>query len=212
THSSEVRPMNRRHFLATSAAAATLAAAQPVSAQASGRLKVLIPNTPPEQLADLKAAASGVELVSCRNEQEALQNVEWDHGSYGFITRALVRAGKDLRWVQQPSAGVEQLMEIPELVDGNIVLTNMQRVFGPPIADQALGYLLAFTRSLAHFVQVQPNQEWRTRQPGIVLYELLGKTPLVVGPGGVWNGVARRGATVGVRGFPTGPQDLEKPV
>src|SRR5262249_33650767 len=112
-------PMNRRSFLATSAAAATLAASQTVSAQGqasgSGRARVLIPNTPADQLAELKAAAPAAELVVCQNEEEALKNVEGAHASYGFITARMIRAGKDLRWVQQPSAGVEQLMEIPEL-------------------------------------------------------------------------------------------------
>ena len=42
-------------------------------------------------------------------------------------------------------------MEIPELVESDIVLTNMQRVYAPEIADQAIGYLLAFTRSLDAF-------------------------------------------------------------
>jgi phosphoglycerate dehydrogenase-like enzyme len=204
--------MNRRNFLATSAAAATLAATQTVSAQAPGRLKVLIPNTPPDQLAELKAAAPAAELVVCHNEQEALKHVEGAHASYGFISARLIRAGKDLRWVQQPSAGVEQLMEIPELVTSPIILTNMQRVFGPPIADQAIGYLLAFTRSLAHFVQVQPSQEWRSRQPGVVLDELLDKTLLVIGLGGIGSEIARRGAAFGMHVLATDPKVWEKPL
>jgi phosphoglycerate dehydrogenase-like enzyme len=204
--------MNRRHFLATSAAAATLAAAQTGPAQTTGRLKVLIPATPPEELADLKAAAPGAELVACRDEKEAVANAEGAQASYGFISRSLIRAGKDLRWVQQPSAGVEQLMEIPELVESNIIVTNMQRVFGPPIADQALGYLLSFTRSLAHFVRVQPSQEWRTRQPGVVLDELMGKTMLIIGLGGIGSAIAGRAAGFGMRVLATDPKVLEKPL
>jgi phosphoglycerate dehydrogenase-like enzyme len=204
--------MNRRHFLATSAAAAALAAAETAPAQAGGRLRVLIPATPAEQLAELKAAAAGVELVVCKNEAEAVQNVAGAHASYGFLTPALFRSGKDLRWVQQQSAGVEQLMEIPELVNSPIVLTNMQRVYGPPIADQALGYLLAFTRSLAHFVQVQPNQEWRSRQPGVVLDELRGKTLVVIGLGGIGSEIALRAAAFGMRVLATDPKVLERPL
>src|SRR5262245_58833347 len=105
--------MNRRYFLAASAAATTLAASQSASAKAPSRLKVLIPNTAPAQLAELEAAGAGIELVQCRNETEAIDNVEGAHASYGFISRSLIAKGRDLRWVQQPSAGVEQLMEIP---------------------------------------------------------------------------------------------------
>ena len=92
----------------------------------------------------------------CRSEAEAIGQAAGAVASYGFISRDVIRAGKSLRWVQQPSAGVEGLMEIPELIEGDIVLTNMQRVYAPEIADQALGYLLAFTRSLAHFIRPSP--------------------------------------------------------
>ena len=43
-------------------------------------------------------------------------------------------------------------MEIPALAKSDSILTNMQRAYAREIADQAIGYLLAFTRSLVHFV------------------------------------------------------------
>ena len=99
-----------------------------------------------------------MELVQCKSEEEAIAQVADAQASYGFLSSAVIRAGKSLRWVQQPSAGVEHLVEMPELVDSDIILTNMQRAYGPEIADQALGYLLAFTRSLAHFVRTQSSK------------------------------------------------------
>jgi phosphoglycerate dehydrogenase-like enzyme len=204
--------MNRRHFFTTSAAATVLAASQTGFAMAPGRVKVLIPSTPPEQLAELAEAGRGIELVQCSNEKEALEKAEGAHASYGFISRALVTRGKDLRWVQHVSAGVEELMEIPELVQSPIVLTNMQRVLGPPIADQALGYLLSFTRSLAHFVRTQPSQEWRSRQPGLVLDELGDKTILIIGLGGIGSEIARRANAFGMRVLATDPKVWDKPL
>src|SRR5262249_1752577 len=192
--------MNRRRFLAASTAAATLASATTVSARQSpsGRLKVIVPPTDPAGLADLKAAAPGVDLVECRSQAEAIEQAAGGAAaSYSFITQELIRAGKSLRWVQEPSAGVEGLMEIPELVDGDIVLTNMQRAYAPEIADQTIAYLLAFTRSLTHFIRVQPSQTWRSREPGVVLDELLGKTLLVIGLGGIGSEIARRAHAFG---------------
>jgi phosphoglycerate dehydrogenase-like enzyme len=116
-----------------------------------------------------------------------------------------------LRWVQQPSAGVEHLLEIPELIERDIILTNMQRAYGPEIADQAIAYLLAFTRSLAHFIRVQPQQEWRARGPEIVLDELLGKSLLVIGLGGIGSEIARRAAAFGMRVLATDPKVWERP-
>jgi len=208
--------MNRRNFLAASATAATLttvtAAATATTRSAKG-LKVIIPATPPAELAELESAAPGVELVQCRSEDEASDHAAAGAAAcYGFISQRVLRAGKSLKWVQQPSAGVEHLIEIPELVESDIVLTNMQRAYGPEIADQALAYLLAFTRSLTHFVRSQPSQEWGSRQSAVVFDELMGKTILVIGLGGIGCEIARRAAAFGMRVLATDPKVWERPL
>src|SRR5947209_6246066 len=63
----------------------------------------------------------------------------------GFCTPEIVKAGKNLRWIQSRHAGVEKELS-PELAHGNVVLTNTERVQGPEIADQAFTLLLALTR------------------------------------------------------------------
>jgi phosphoglycerate dehydrogenase-like enzyme len=103
-------------------------------------------------------------------------------------------------------------MEVPELVEGDIALTIMQRVLAPEIADQAIGYLLAFTRSLAHFIRAQPGQVWRSREPGLVLDELMGETLLVIGLGGISSEIARRAHAFGMRVLATDPKVLERPL
>jgi phosphoglycerate dehydrogenase-like enzyme len=204
--------MNRRTFITASTALATLAPATVTQAQTTKRLKVIIPTTNPEQLSELQAAAPGAELVQCQNEEDVLERVVDADALYGFITPRVIRAGKSLRWVQQPSAGVEHLMKIPELVQSQMILTNMQRAYAPEIADQAIGYLLAFTRSLTHFIRTQPNQEWRSSGPGVVLDELSGKTLLVIGLGGIGSEISRRAAAFGMRVVATDPKVLERPL
>jgi phosphoglycerate dehydrogenase-like enzyme len=204
--------MNRRHFLAASTSAAALTSAAPALARHTGRLKVIIPPMDPPGLADLKAAAPDLELIECRSEAEAVAQAPGAAACYGFITPAVIRAGKSIKWVQQGSAGVEGLLEIPELVESDIVLSNMQRAYGPEIADQAIGYLLAFTRSLTHFIRAQSGQEWRARGPGVVLDELMGKTMLVIGLGGIGSEIARRAYGFGMRVIATDPKVWERPL
>jgi len=165
----------------------------------------------PEELADLKSAAPSVQLVECKSEEEAIRHVVDAHASYGFLSQSVIRAGKSLTWVQQPSAGVEHLVEMPELLKSDIILTNMQRAYGPEIADQAMGYLLAFTRSLTHFVRTQTKEEWQSRGPGIVLDELAGKSLLVIALGGIGSEIARRAAAFGMRVIATDPKVLDRP-
>jgi phosphoglycerate dehydrogenase-like enzyme len=204
--------MNRRHFLGASTAAPFLASATSAPARPAGRLKVIVPAMEPEALADLKAAASGLNLVECRSQAEAIAQVPEAAACYGFLNRELIRAGTSLKWVQQTSAGVEHLMEISELVEGDIVLTNMQRAYAPEIADQAIGYLLAFTRGLDHFILTQSSHQWRSREQGVVLDELLGKTLLVIGLGGIGTEIARRAYGFGMRVIATDPKVLERPL
>jgi phosphoglycerate dehydrogenase-like enzyme len=203
--------MNRRNFLGASAAAAALCVATTARAGPAKGMTVITPVLPPDQVRDLESAAPRVELVQCRNEDEAIAQVADASASYGFISQRIIRAGKSLRWVQQPSAGVEHLIEIPELVESDIVLTNMQRAYGPEIADQAIAYLLAFTRSLTHFVRSQPSQDWNGRAPGVVFDELLDKTLLVIGLGGIGSEIARRAAAFGMRVLATDPKVWERP-
>jgi phosphoglycerate dehydrogenase-like enzyme len=103
-------------------------------------------------------------------------------------------------------------VNIPELRDSEITLTNMQGIYAPEIADQALGYLLSFTRSLGHFVRAQPNEEWGgSRKPELVLDELQDKTLVVIALGGIGTQIARRAHAFGMRVLATDPKVTKKP-
>jgi phosphoglycerate dehydrogenase-like enzyme len=202
--------MNRRTFLSGTAAATAIAAVGAAPPDGQKHFKVLIPSMSPEEHAQLRTVSPDVELVVCRDGREAVANVKDADASFGFITADLIRAGKKLKWVQQSSAGVEHIVNIPELVNSDIILTNMQRIYGPEIADQAIGYLLAFSRSLAHFVRVQPQEEWNRRQ-NVVLDELQGKTMQIIGLGGIGSEIAQRAFAFGMRVVATDAKVLQKP-
>jgi phosphoglycerate dehydrogenase-like enzyme len=174
------------------------------------RPRVLIPPVSPEQLSDLSTAAPGVELVVCRDISEALREAPSAAASYGYITAEILNAGKKLQWVQQVSAGVEGLLSIPALVERPIILTNNQRSYAPEIADQAIGYLLCFTRALRHFITVQDRQKWQ-KPPEHALDELDGKTMLIIALGGIGSQIARRAFGFGMTVLATDPKVIEKP-
>jgi phosphoglycerate dehydrogenase-like enzyme len=203
--------MNRREFLAgTATLAGATAGGEAARSAPAGRLRVLVPELSTEQLEALKAVASEVELIVCKNGEEALGHAAEADASFGYITREIIRAGTKLRWVQQVSAGVEGLLTIPELLERPITLTNMQRAYGPEIADQAIGYLLCFTRGLGHFIQTKSREEW-SRPPELVLDELEGKTMLVIGLGGIGSHIARRASGFGMLVVATDPKVIERP-
>jgi phosphoglycerate dehydrogenase-like enzyme len=200
--------MNRRSFLASTSGAATLATSLSASTFPQGRKKVLIPQWEPERIEDLKRAVPEIELVVAKNSLEQIGDVD---AAFGFIDATHLRAGKKLRWVQQGSAGVEGVVGIPELMARDLVLTNMQRTFAPEIADQAIAYLLAFTRGLRHFIRKPPEHAWQHPQE-IVFEELQEKTLLVIALGGIGSEIARRAFGFGMRVLATDPKVIERPL
>jgi phosphoglycerate dehydrogenase-like enzyme len=149
--------------------------------------------------------------IGISRSQSSLEQIRDADAAFGFIDAQHIRAGNKLRWVQQSSAGVEGVVNIPELVERDIILTNMQRTFAPEIADQAIAYLLAFTRSLMYFIRKPPEAAWR-HPPEIVFEELQGKTMLLIALGGIGSEIARRAFGFGMRVLATDPKVIEKPL
>src|SRR5262249_6601134 len=129
------------------------AAAIPADEVKGMTLKFLSGALSPEDAAAMKQVAPNVEIVTAKTKEEALALAPEVDGCAGsFVTPEFLRAARRLRWVQQFSAGVEQIVFLPELRDNDrIVLTNMRTMFGPPIADHVLGMLISLTRSLPHY-------------------------------------------------------------
>lgn len=120
-----------------------------------------------------------------------------------------VRAGKNLKWVQTMSAGVEKVLHASggtDLRDSNIILTNNQIVQGPEIADHALAMLLALSRGIYKFVGDRTTETWQPRPyPGI---ELNGRTAVVIGCGGIGQQIALRSWAFGMTVVCVDPEDL----
>jgi phosphoglycerate dehydrogenase-like enzyme/glyoxylase-like metal-dependent hydrolase (beta-lactamase superfamily II) len=176
--------------------------------------KVVIQNLAPAKRAALQIVAPDIELVVARDAAEAAKAAADADGIIGYCTPDIVKAGKRLRWIQVLSAGVENYVSIPELVQRDIVLTNTQRVYAPEIADHALAMLLAFTRGLRWQIPHQvtearwgPPRDFNESQ----FIELQGKTILIVGLGGIGTETARRAHAFGVRVLATDPKVTERP-
>jgi phosphoglycerate dehydrogenase-like enzyme len=126
----------------------------------------------------------------------------------GNITPEQVRAGKNIKWVQVMSAGVEQVLFKSggdDLRDSHIVLTNNKVVQGPEIADHALAMLLALSRDLPTFWANKQSENWQPRPlKGI---ELNGRTAVIIGMGGIGMQIATRAWAFGMNVIGVDPED-----
>ena len=147
---------------------------------------------------ELQSAAPGVEFIVAKQGEIAKQAANVD-AVIGFCTPELFAAGKSIRWIQVTSAGVESCVGIPAVRERDILITNMQRIGGPIIAEHTIGMVLAFTRGIDLYVAAQPRAEWRRATPPGRMAVVDGKTMLVVGLGGIGSEVAKRAHALGMK-------------
>lgn len=153
----------------------------------------------PERIAWLQAAAPGVELVPAERAEQAVAAAAGAQGLIGFCSADILDAGPDIQWVQLPYAGAERCVAVPAIRERNILVTNAQRIYGPEIAEHVLAMILSFTRGLYRYIPAQSEENWnRGLVPEDRLWELEGKTLLIVGLGGIGTEVARLGAAMGM--------------
>jgi phosphoglycerate dehydrogenase-like enzyme len=164
------------------------------------------------RLAWLAGAAPGVELVGAQTAEAAADLVAGADALIGFCSADLLAAGTSLRWIQLPYAGVERCLAIPAVRERDLLVTNAQRVYGPEIAEHALAMLLNFSRGLYRYRTAQDAGTWdRARVPEEQLWELSGRTMLVVGLGGIGTEVARRAHALGMEVIATRNSRREGP-
>jgi phosphoglycerate dehydrogenase-like enzyme len=174
--------------------------------------KVLIWNRTPQLLSTLQSAAPGVELIPATNQAEAVKLAADADAVIGFCSEEVLEAGPRIRWVQVFWAGVEGCVSVPALRERAVLLTNMQRVAGPVMAEHVVAMMLAFARGLQFFIPERAAGRWTDEPPSSVrMVTIEGKNVLVVGLGGIGTEVARRAHALGMRVTATRASGREGP-
>ena len=103
-------------------------------------------------------------------------------------------AARNLRWIHSWSAGVETL-PTDELRERRIVLTNAAGVYAIPIAEWVLTAMLMSVKQAHAMHDAQRERRWAA---DLQLAELLGKSVLILGLGGIGQAVAERVSAFGM--------------
>ena len=174
--------------------------------------KVLVWNRTPQLLSTLQSAAPGVDLIPAANQAEAVRLAAEADAVIGFCSEDVLAAGPRIRWVQVFWAGVEDCVSVPALRERAVLLTNMQRVAGPVMAEHVVAMMLAFARGLQFFIPERAAGRWTDEPPSSVrMVTIEGKNVLVVGLGGIGTEVARRAHALGMRVTATRASGREGP-
>ncbi|MBM4016181.1 MAG: MBL fold metallo-hydrolase [Planctomycetes bacterium] len=165
--------------------------------------RVVVVGADESEVRRLARAVPGLRVVGAATAADAEREVELADGLIGACSAELLEKGQQLRWVQVGSAGVERFVGLPPIAQRRVTLTNAQRLYGPEIADHALGMVLSLLRGLpAARDEQRGERRWLRGDAG--RGELNGRTVLVVGLGGIGREIATRSAGFGARVVATG--------
>jgi len=181
--------------------------------------------TPPTRIvvADVETAdilrglapnATVVGVPGLRNFAGVADAVEGADVLVGLCTPEIIRRGKSLKFIQLLNAGADSCATIPEVAQRGILVTNLQRIQGPHMAEHAIALTLALARGLPQYGVEQSGGAWtrgfrELREERLV--ELEDKTLLVVGLGGIGTEVARLAHGLGMRVIATRNSRREGP-
>jgi phosphoglycerate dehydrogenase-like enzyme len=161
--------------------------------------KVVLMGADAERVAWMQPAAPGVKLVAAPERTDAVREAADADAVIGECVPEVIQAGPRIRWVQRMYAGVERCIAIPAFAERGIVLTNMQKVAGSVMAEHVTAFMFGLARGFASFVPLQARGDWDAEAvPESRMWEVKGRTMLVVGLGGIGTEVAKRANALGM--------------
>jgi len=154
---------------------------------------------PEAELDRVRAVAPDMRLLVTRDHDEiagALDEIEIAAGSF---PHDLLPQARNLRWVQQWGAGADWLLHYPQAAEMDFVLTSASGVHTIPISEHILAFLLAFGRGFHRALRAQARREWFSYEQQTGIFELVGKTMVLVGVGAIGGRTAELAAALGMR-------------
>lgn len=174
--------------------------------------KLVVVVDKPERTAWLQQAMpAGVTVVGVQREADGLARLADADALIEVNCPAAANDAPKLKWVHAFSGGGDTcLTAIPRIADGQIILTNSQKVKNTVLAEMGIGYMFALARAVDVTLA---NQQARDlgRRGGRSGKRLDGATMLIVGLGGAGTEIARIAHAIGMKVIATDPVNRNPP-
>ena len=153
---------------------------------------------PAREVERIAAALPDADVVDARTPEERRREfAQADVLLATKISSEEARLATRLKWIQSSAVGVSPLL-VPEVVQGDIVVTNARGLHAEFIAEHALALALAVRRSLHTSVARQHQRVWaQTEIEAVPCPPARASRLLVVGLGEIGGRVAQMAAGVG---------------
>jgi len=151
------------------------------------------------QIARLAKKLPGVKIVAGNSQapfapHAATATVLCNFSGSLELFRTVFAMCPQLRWVHSRSVGLDKAL-FPELIAGNVPLTNGSGVFSPALSEFVLGAILFFAKDFRRLIRQQMAQRWEIFDVAMAH----GKTVGIVGYGNIGRAIAARIRPLGMR-------------
>jgi phosphoglycerate dehydrogenase-like enzyme len=154
----------------------------------------------PDAISWLQAVAGDTDIAVAPSRQAMVDMLDGADVLLGYCTHETLKAGKSLRYILNYSAGVDRCTSSPLALERDLLVTNMQRIYGPGIAEHTIAMMYSLTRKLHVWHERQLEEYWdRSAVRRTDMWEVQGRTLLVVGLGGIGTEIARRASALGMK-------------
>lgn len=148
-----------------------------------------------------KKSFTGIEFIHGNDISKIKNALKYADAFIGYCIPKLFEKDLKVAWIHSMAVGVENCVNSQSVQDLAPTLTNAQRLSGPEIAEHAIGLIFSLVRRLDQYGIAQQKQDWdRDLAPGEdEIWEIAGKTMLVVGLGGIGTEIAKRADGLGMK-------------
>lgn len=167
---------------------------------------VLCPPVSNRLCEQVRQAAPGAEVVMAAMG-EAPAVVGDADVIFGMYTEEIIRAARQVSWIQTTSAGMDMLMDVPGVREADFRLSNASGLHALQVAEHAWALTSALFRGLHVYVRNQLAHEWK----GAPIRDLFGATAGIVGFGGIGRRYAWLARGFDMRILAVDVQQTEKP-
>ncbi len=126
---------------------------------------------------------------------------------FGMYNEKIIAAATQVRWIQTTSAGMDMLMDIPGVREGQFRLSNASGLHALQVAEHAWALTAALFRGLHVYVRNQLARKWT----GAPIQDLYGATAGIVGFGGIGRRYASLARGFDMRVLAVDVQQTERP-
>ena len=145
-------------------------------------------------------------MVQAHSESEAIAMAEDAEVLLGLFPPAVCEAAPDLRWIQSHSAGMDNFL-FPEIINRDVMVTNMAGLYASQGAEHAWALLLSLTRGVPSTTDDNGRKVWP--MPAL---ELTGGTLGIIGLGGFGLEIVKRAVGYDMTILAIDPVRQDKPL